>query len=102
MYEQKNKTFFFLCYLFLVVLHAHQTQSDNENETYSNPVIAIDFPDIDVFRLDLVYNMITTTMFIFPSVTIFTGNKFCMFNYPAKETGGYVDFDWFHMQPVFQ
>jgi beta-xylosidase len=29
------------------------------------------------------------------SLKIFTGNKFCLFNYPTKETGGYVDFDWF-------
>ena len=31
-------------------------------------------------------------------LTIFTGNKFCLFNYPTKETGGYVDFDWFRTQ----
>ena len=29
------------------------------------------------------------------SLKIFTGNKFCLFNYPTKEIGGYVDFDWF-------
>ncbi len=29
------------------------------------------------------------------SLKIFTGNKFCLFNYPTKETDGYVDFDWF-------
>ena len=28
-------------------------------------------------------------------LTVFTGNKFCLFNYATKETGGYVDFDWF-------
>jgi alpha-glucuronidase len=31
------------------------------------------------------------------SLKIFTGNKFCLFNYATKEIGGYVDFDWFHM-----
>jgi beta-xylosidase len=31
------------------------------------------------------------------SLKIFTGNKFCLFNYATKETGGYVDFDWFRM-----
>jgi|GEM_PF-33448 len=31
------------------------------------------------------------------NLKIFTGNKFCLFNYATKETGGYVDFDWFHM-----
>jgi hypothetical protein len=29
------------------------------------------------------------------NLKIFTGNKFCLFNYVTKETGGYVDFDWF-------
>lgn len=32
------------------------------------------------------------------SLTIFTGNKFCLFNYATSETGGYVDFDWFRME----
>ena len=31
------------------------------------------------------------------NLKIFTGNKFCLFNYATKETGGYVDIDWFHM-----
>jgi len=29
------------------------------------------------------------------NLTLFTGNKFCLFNYATIETGGYVDFDWF-------
>jgi len=29
------------------------------------------------------------------NLTIFTGNKFCLFNYATKETGGFVDVDWF-------
>jgi beta-xylosidase len=29
------------------------------------------------------------------SLKIFTGNKFCLFNYATKALGGYVDFDWF-------
>lgn len=31
------------------------------------------------------------------SLKIFTGNKFCLFNYATKQTGGYVDFDWFRV-----
>jgi beta-xylosidase len=31
------------------------------------------------------------------SLKIFTGNKFCLFNYATAETGGFVDFDWFRM-----
>ncbi len=29
------------------------------------------------------------------NLRIFTGNKFCLFNYASLSTGGYVDFDWF-------
>ncbi len=29
------------------------------------------------------------------NLRIFTGNKFCLFNYATKKSGGYVDFDWF-------
>jgi beta-xylosidase len=33
-------------------------------------------------------------------LTVFTGNKFCLFNYATKEPGGYVDFDFFRVKPV--
>jgi beta-xylosidase len=33
------------------------------------------------------------------NLSVFTGNKFCLFNYATRETGGYVDFDWFRMKP---
>ncbi len=26
----------------------------------------------------------------------FMGTKFALFNYATKQTGGHVDFDWFH------
>ena len=29
------------------------------------------------------------------NLKIFTGNKFCLFNYATRVLGGYVDFDWF-------
>ena len=29
------------------------------------------------------------------NLSVFTGNKFCLFNYATKTIGGYVDFDWF-------
>ena len=34
------------------------------------------------------------------NLKIFTGNKFCIFNYATKETGGYVDVDWFRTGPA--
>ncbi len=60
--------------LFLIVLSsnilAQKYHSDNGNGTYTNPVIAADFPDPDVIRVDSMYYMVNTTMFIFPGVTI--------------------------------
>jgi hypothetical protein len=32
------------------------------------------------------------------NLKIFTGNKFCLFNFATKETGGYIDFDWFRTE----
>ncbi len=32
------------------------------------------------------------------SLKIFTGNKFCLFNYATKTLGGYVDVDWFRVE----
>jgi beta-xylosidase len=32
------------------------------------------------------------------NLKIFTGNKFCLFNYATKATGGYADFDWFRVE----
>lgn len=31
------------------------------------------------------------------SLNIFIGNRFCLFNFSTKSTGGYADFDWFKM-----
>jgi len=35
------------------------------------------------------------------SMTMFTGNKFSIFNYPTVQTGGYVDVDWFSTEKDF-
>ena len=35
-------------------------------------------------------------------LSVFTGNKFCLFNFATLQTGGYVDFDWFTTEPVFK
>jgi beta-xylosidase len=59
----------FLCF-FSFPLSAQKTQSDNGDGTYTNPVIYSDFPDPDVIRVDSTYYMVSTTMFIFPGVTI--------------------------------
>jgi beta-xylosidase len=49
---------------------AQKTHSDNGDGTYTNPVIAADFPDPDVILVDSTYYMVNTTMFTFPGVPI--------------------------------
>src|SRR4026208_1951531 len=49
---------------------AQKMQSDNGDGTYTNPVIAADFPDPDVILVGDTYYMVSTTMFVFPGVTI--------------------------------
>ena len=48
----------------------YQSNSDNGNGTFTNPVIFGDFPDPDVIRVGDVYYMSTTTMHNFPGATI--------------------------------
>lgn len=72
-------------------IFARKWQSDNENGTFTNPVIAADFPDPDVIRVGDTYYMVTTTMFIFPGVTVLKSHDLVN----GEVTGGYVDIDWF-------
>lgn len=51
-------------------LYAQKLYSDNGDGTYTNPVIPADFPDPDVIRVNDTYYMVSTTMFIFPGVTV--------------------------------
>ncbi|MBN1116850.1 MAG: glycoside hydrolase 43 family protein [Bacteroidales bacterium] len=51
-------------------IHAQNISSDNGDGTYTNPVIPADFPDPDVILVDDTYYMVTTTMFVFPGVTV--------------------------------
>jgi beta-xylosidase len=64
-------------FLFILVLAgscnslvAQSNHSDNGDGTYTNPVIAADFPDPDVIRAGDTYYMVSTTMFVFPGVPI--------------------------------
>lgn len=67
----KNCVYIFLIYQLLFVdMYSQQLQSDNGDGTYTNPVIYSDFPDPDVIRVDSIYYMVSTTMFVFPGVTI--------------------------------
>ena len=61
---------FVLAFFHANISIAQQFHSDNGDGTYTNPVIPSDFPDPDVIRVGDDYYMVTTTMYIFPGVTI--------------------------------
>jgi len=60
---------------------AQNVHSDNGNGTYTNPLISADFPDPDVIRVGDTYYMVTTTMFIFPGVTILKSHDLVNWSY---------------------
>jgi len=76
-----------LLFLFIAInlsttnLFAQSTHSDNGNGTYTNPVIAADFPDPDVIQVGDTYYMVSTTMFIFPGVTVLKSHDLVNWEY---------------------
>jgi len=55
--------------------------SDNGDGTFTNSVIAADFPDPDVILVDSTYYMVTTTMFTFPGVPILKSHDLVNWEY---------------------
>ncbi|MFT3934074.1 MAG: glycoside hydrolase 43 family protein [Chitinophagaceae bacterium] len=77
---------------------AQNIHSDNGNGTYTNPVIPADFPDPDVIRVGDTYYMVTTTMFVFPGVTILQSHdlvnwEYCSNAVPRFDFGKCYDLD---------
>lgn len=68
---------------------AQNVHSDNGNGTYTNPVIPADFPDPDVILVGDTYYMVTTTMFVFPGVTILKSNDLVNWEYCANAVSGF-------------
>ncbi|MBN1953278.1 MAG: glycoside hydrolase 43 family protein [Bacteroidales bacterium] len=67
----KKKALFLITVLLTAIgANAQNRISDNGDGTYTNPVIPADFPDPDVILVDDTYYMVTTTMFVFPGVTV--------------------------------
>ena len=67
-----TEVYFYLFFMLITCnnVFPQKMHSDNGDGTYTNPIIYSDFPDPDVIRVDSTYYMVSTTMFIFPGVTI--------------------------------
>ena len=74
---------YFLLFLLApsLALKAQKNHSDNGNGTYTNPVIPADFPDPDVIRVGDTYYIVSTTMFVFPGVTILKSHDLVNWEY---------------------
>jgi beta-xylosidase len=62
-------------------LKAQKVHGDNGDGTFTNPVISADFPDPDIIRVNDTYYMVTTTMFVFPGVTILKSHDLVNWEY---------------------
>jgi beta-xylosidase len=85
----------------LLYLHAQKYHCDNGDGTYTNPVIAADFPDPDVILVDDTYYMVSTTMFVFPGVTILKSQdlvnwEYCSHAVPRFDFSKCYDLDSCH------
>lgn len=47
------------------------------------------------------YTKFGTTLSMKYNLSVFVGNRFCVFNYATVATSGYVDVDWFSTEPTF-
>ncbi len=75
-----------LCSFLLLAMHtfvssAQNVHADNDNGTYTNPLISADFPDPDVIPVGDTYYMVTTTMFVFPGVTVLKSHDLVNWEY---------------------
>ena len=99
MYKSASASIWLLLLSLLTASHAPaQRTSDNGNGTYTNPVIPADFPDPDVILVGDTYYMVTTTMFVFPGVTILSSKdlvnwEYCSNALPRFDFGKCYDLD---------
>lgn len=60
------------------------TNQTENGRQFINPVIAADFPDIDVIRVDETYYMLSTTMYLMPGATLLKSKDLVNWEYCAQ------------------
>lgn len=76
--------FLVIALLFFYSTALYAQQSDNEDGTYTNPVIWSDFPDNDVIRVGDTYYMVATSMYFFPGVPLLQSKDLVNWTYVAN------------------
>ena len=71
--------------------------SDQGDGTYINPVIAADFPDPDVIRVDDIFYMLSTTMFHLPGATLLQSKDLVNWAYCSNPLEQLADMDKFNL-----
>ncbi|HEY8956693.1 family 43 glycosylhydrolase [Chitinophaga sp.] len=80
----KNLKRYLVMFLLLISTSLRAQQSDNEDGTYTNPVIWADFPDNDVIRVGDTYYMVATTMYFFPGVPVLKSKDLVNWEYASN------------------
>lgn len=80
---KKLKQCFVILFL-LIGTSLRAQQSDNEDGTFTNPVIWADFPDNDVIRVGDTYYMVTTSMYFFPGVPVLKSRDLVNWEYASN------------------
>lgn len=78
------KKFLVIALLSIFSVSIHAQQSDNEDGTYTNPIIWADFPDNDVIRVGDTYYMVATSMYFFPGVPLLQSKDLVNWTYAAN------------------
>ena len=77
---------------------ARAQQADNENGTYTNPVIWADFPDNDAIRVGDTYYMVTTTMHYFPGVPVMASKDLVNWQYLSNAVPRFDQHPFYNME----
>jgi hypothetical protein len=87
----------------------HKTKEETRGERIKTPVVYLRaVTDYRASKARFYYSTDNATYIPFGKelsmkfdLSVFTGNKFAIFNYATKALGGYVDIDWFSTEPEF-
>ncbi len=78
--------------------YTRQWSADNGYGSFANPLINADFPDPDVILVDDTYYLATTTMYLFPGVTLLKSKDLINWEYCANPLQKISDSDPYNLE----